>query len=921
MGISFEGRGIAFTSPWWLILILPAVAFVVFFYHKSSRMRIKKDRYILLIRCLIILLIILSLAGVSIRKYTKAATVFFVADLSDSTSNVRSQMESFILSSLENKPYNWQAGVITFGKDALVEQPVDQDIPFNRFETLPNPHFTDIGGALQMAGALLPSDTRNRIVLLTDAAENTGDAVKRARMLALQDIVIDGVYFDIESSTEVQVTSLNVSSSLYQGETYDIRIQIDSTINTSGVLRLYANRQLISQQNVEIQKGENIFVFKDTAQDSGVKTYQADLQVDNDTVYQNNSTAAFVNIQGLPTVAVVEGQEGEGRELVKILKQAEIETVIHTPETLPAALEELRKYHAVVLCNVGADDLGEDKMTVLDSYVKHLGRGVLVTGGDASFALGGYMATPLEDMLPVDMDLMGKANMPSLGLVLVIDKSSSMSAGEYGLSKLALAKEAAIGSVEALRPVDYIGVVAFDDAASWVVSTQAVEDVAGIQDDIGTIRPGGGTNMYPGLRLAYESLKELSTQLKHVIVLTDGQSRTGNFQSLVQEMRDHGITLSTVAVGRDADTRLLEDLARIGGGRYYFTDEFTNIPKIFTKETYMATQSYVKNHTFYPVITGQSPIISEFSQGFPPLHGYIATMPKARANMILSSDEQDPLLAEWQYGLGRVAAWTSDMRGIWTEDWLTWDRVQRFWLNVISWVLPSNDDESGLLQVSRTGDKGHIILDTSQNWDEVLDSRAVVIDPEGGTQTVSLQATQPGKYEGDFEIDQAGVYIVRVEQQKDGQVVGQLDTGLAVSYSPEYDIRNQGNKELLESLVKETGGVVIDDPQQVFREDLQPVWAETEIWPYLLPLALALFVLDIALRRLKMEIPTERLTDGLRFIYRRLGFAKYISREKMSREKMVGRSKGLQENVKRETGPDFSSQLLKARHSKKRKKL
>ena len=183
----------------------------------------------------------------------------FVADLSDSTSNVRSQMESFILSSLENKPYNWQAGVITFGKDALVEQPVDQDISFNRFETLPNPHFTDIGGALQMAGALLPSDTRNRIVLLTDAAENTGDAVKRARMLALQDIVIDGVYFDIESSTEVQVTSLNVSSSLYQGETYDIRIQIDSTINTSGVLRLYANRQLISQQN-EIQR-ERIYLF------------------------------------------------------------------------------------------------------------------------------------------------------------------------------------------------------------------------------------------------------------------------------------------------------------------------------------------------------------------------------------------------------------------------------------------------------------------------------------------------------------------------------------------------------------------------------------------------------------------------------------------------------------------------------------
>jgi len=853
VGISFGNGGIGFAAPLWLLLAVPVIAFVILSFVRSRRIGSKKDRYILMLRCVIVLLIILSLAGTSIRKYTHAATVFFVADLSNSAAGAKAQMESFISSALEQKPHHWQAGIITFGKDALVEHPAGQTTYFDGFETLPNPHFTDIEGALQMAAALLPADTRKRMVLLTDAAENVGDALKSSRALALQDIVIDGVYFDTTPSAEVQVTSLDVPGRLYKGETYDIRVQIHSTANTSGVLRLYANRQLISQERVEIQKGENTFVFKDTAQDSGIKTYEAVLQVGEDTVYQNNSAVAFVEVYGLPAVAVVEGREGEGRELVKMLNQAGIETMVLTPQVLPAALEELRKYHALVLCNVAADDLGEEKMKALESYVKHLGRGLLVIGGDNSYALGGYMATPLESMLPVDVDLMRKADIPSLGLVLVIDKSGSMAAGQYGVSKMELAKEAAIRSTEALRPVDYIGVVAFDDVASWIVKTQAVDDVDRIKSDIGTIRPGGGTNMYPGLKLAYESLKELNVQLKHVIMLTDGQSQEGNFHGLVQEMRDHGITVSTVAVGEDSDTKLLEELANIGEGRYYYTDEFTNIPKIFTKETYLATQSYIHNRTFYPVVTGYSPIIEGFAQGFPPLHGYIATLPKAEANVVLSSDRQDPVLAEWQYGLGRVVAWTSDLRGSWTGDWLVWNEVQRFWLNVISWILPMEDERYGLLDVSRMEDRGHITLDISQNWNEALSSHAVVIKPGGGQQEISLQITQPGKYEGQFEIDEVGVYLVRVEL-KDGESTAlQIEDGLAVSYSPEYDIRNQGSDELLKKLVKETGGIMLEKPEQAFREDLQPVLAETEVAPYLLSAALVLFVVEIALRRLKVE--------------------------------------------------------------------
>ncbi|MDK2903847.1 MAG: hypothetical protein PWQ93_1766, partial [Clostridiales bacterium] len=282
---------------------------------------------------------------------------------------------------------------------------------------------------------------------------------------------------------------------------------------------------------------------------------------------------------------------------------------------------------------------------------------------------------------------------------------------------------------------------------------------------------------------------------------------------------------------------------------YYYTDEFSNIPKILTKETYLATQSYLQNRTFYPVVTGYSPVISGFEKGFPPLHGYTATSPKSLANVVLSSDRSDPILAQWQYGLGNVVAWTSDLRGAWTQDWLTWDKGAEFWLNAVSSILPSDEQSEGMIQAEREGYKGQLTLTT----DETTQSDAVVIAPDGKQQDIELQVSRPGQYSGSFDVNEPGVYLIRVQQQEGDKIINAVDSGLAVTYSPEYDIRYKSSKRLLEQVVAQTGGRIIGDPKQVFADDVEPVWKQAELSPYLLPLALLLFVLDIALRRLKIE--------------------------------------------------------------------
>lgn len=920
--------GINFSNPWILLFILPGIGFILWSYFKSQRYRSKKEKWAVGIRCIIVILLILSLAGVSIRKYTHNTTLIYAVDLSDSTKDAREPMDSFIRKSIDSKPAKYQTGVITFGKNAVVEQPLSYDMSFQGLETIPDSYYTDISSGLQMASALMPSDTQKRVLLMTDGNQNLGEAIERAKSLSLQGIRVDGAFFDIDQDTEVQISSLDLPTKLYENETYDIKVIIDSTINTSGNIRLYANRKLIGEQKVEIQKGENRFIFKDTATESGIKTYEAELDVEEDRIKQNNKMASYVEVQGIPALALVEGQEGEARELAAILEAADMNYKIYDPFSFPEQLDELRKYHGIILCNVSADDLGEDRINALDTYVKSLGRGVMFTGGDNSYALGGYMGTQLEEMLPVDLDLSQKAEIPDLALVVVMDRSGSMVDGQYGITKIDMAKEAAIRTTESLRPVDYVGVVAFDSDAHWVVDTQHPDDLDSIHEEILSIPASGGTNIYPGMKLAYESLKGLDAKLKHIILMTDGQSMPGDYYGMLENIGKEGITLSTVAVGEDADQSLLENLADQGNGRYYYTDEFVDIPKIFTKETYMATQTYIQNRTFHPVITGNSPMISGFAEGFPLLHGYIASLPKNSATTALSSDSKDPILSEWQYGLGRVVAWTSDIRGIWTEDWLNWSQAEDFWLSVISRLLPFDDESQGIIETELNGDQGRIKVTLGDKLKEDLDSEAIVIDPKGDEKKVDLKITQPGKYEGNFDVSEPGVYIINTRHAKDGKIVNTSETGFAMSYSSEYDLRESGSKYLLERIVNQTGGKIIENPEDVFKDELKPVWSQTEIWAWLLSLSLLLLVLDIAIRRLNIEslIQTNVISKIRGEAPTNDGFQTRSDsqpRAEESRTKSKRRTKpkpkaGKQEDIEPK---GFSAQLLKARKGEKRKRL
>ena len=850
--------GIEFARPlaWLLLPVCAALVFVID--RVCPKRRLGKKRAIArAARLVLVFLMVAALAGPALLLPGNRAATWALADLSASALKQRSAMEGALAAGLQNAGKGLMTGVLSFGQSTMVDAPLSEgrtDIPL---DTAPDASATDIGRALAMAMALLPEDAAGRIALLSDGQDNVGGVAAQLSALKARGIAVDVLPFESGAVRDAQITSVSPPAQVYQGEKFDVPVRIDSLYETKGTLVLYANRQPVSTREVTLRKGENTFVFKDTAAESGVITYEVQLIANGDDNPRNDRLGAYMDVRGIPRVLLVGGNTSE---LQAMLHASGMQPETLLPSQLPGTAEALRQYHAVALVNVNADDLSDDAVAALDDYVRKLGRGLLAFGGDDSYALGGWRGSGLEDMLPVTMDVDNRLDMPSLSLVLIIDKSGSMTEGRYGVTRLDMAKEAAMRSCEVLTTRDNVGVIAFDDTAKWVVPLQQVEDVPAIQDLIGTIRPSGGTLYYSSLAQAFAALLESKSQLKHVIFLTDGEPGDGGFENVVLQMAQNGMTMTTVAVGGGANTSLLRRLAEYGNGRAYTAGEFDDIPKVFTKETYLATQAYVQNRTFYPIIWSPGPLTNY--DGFPSLDGYIATTAKPLATVALATDREEPLLAWWQYGAGRALAWTSDVSGAWTGGMLRWEQAAEFFAGMVAHVLPAEEGE-GELTLSRQGDTVSLRYETADE-ETGLSTEATVLSPDGTEETVLLSATAPGVYEGTMNAAQEGAYAVRIEQRQGGSLLRTLETGVTVGYSAEYDLRAADGIEMLEKIARETGGRVLTEAAELFTARGAQTRAKRDITTVLLVIALVLFVLDAAQRRLSWErwIPKRKPADG-----------------------------------------------------------
>lgn len=819
--------------PLALLLLLPLLIYFIWTFWRE-RQRLKKSHVtVLCIRIAAVCCLVFALAAPYILLPIKEEQVIFLADRSASMNTTEQELTDFIIESLQSKKDNQAAGIYSFASTVQTEATLSTDLKeVPKFSALQNNGETNIEQSLQIATGIVDPKKATRFVLLTDGNETKGDVLEFATKLKGSTMSIDVVPFQQKVSNDVSLKSFVSPQVAYAGEQQQLVTEIYATEEGQGELLLYENDQLIHREAVVLTEGSNVFTYKHSMKSEGLVKYEAVVQVGEDAIYENNKLTSITMVQSEPRLLIVNGYDIASPIAAALGQQAIAHDVI-APESLPNDLSNYLQYNAIIFDNVPGHLVGEAKMLVIEQAVKNFGVGFAMIGGENSFGLGGYFKTPIEALLPVEMEIKGKEQLPSLGLVIVLDRSGSM----YG-SKLELAKEAAARSVELLRDEDTLGFIAFDDRPWEIIETGPLQSKDEAVDTILSVTPGGGTEIYRSLALAYENLADLQLQRKHIILLTDGQSQPGNYEELIEEGKGNNITLSTVAIGSDADGALLQQLSEIGSGRFYDVIDEQTIPSILSRETAMISRTYIEDNPFYPTIYSAAGWDALFAQGVPQMNAYIGTTAKQGAIVVAESEKEDPVLAQWQYGLGKTFAFTSDSTGKWTGDWARWQDWGMFWQTMLSQMLPSYNDIA--YDVRLEADGSFMITDPT-NEAAFLD--IVAVNEMGEELDTQLEMISASQVRATVDTEQ-GLIFFRIADEE--QTIYQA--GLTVPYSTEYELKPVNNS-MLEELTAQTGGAILEEPTEVFRDFTTKGAERQNIAAWLMLAGMLLFFIDITIRR------------------------------------------------------------------------
>ncbi|MCE9572754.1 MAG: VWA domain-containing protein [Deltaproteobacteria bacterium] len=851
-------RPIDFLDPRWFRL----VALVPFFYlvRIASLTDLSLLQQVLqsTLRSLLVAGIAVALARPSwITKDDKVATVILV-DVSDSVSDKQLAAARSYVADLDKDKGEGDLQVITFAEKPRVVRANDS----GAYELVRHAGAgagTDIQAAMQLAYGLYPEGHLPRLVIVSDGNQTGGDMAVEAYRAKEMGVRVSWRTFAEDRVDEVRVVGLSVPDEVKVGQPFEVTAEILSTHEDHAVLTLAQDEfpnALEPSKEVTLHEGTNRVKFKSQATRAGATTYRLKLaKVEKDTEKANNAAVMTTPVKGRPNILYVEGgtlrEPGSAGYLQRALVHENIDVEVRGPRGLPSTAKELEKFDLVLVSDVPAQFLGAGQMAALDQYVSGMGGGLIMAGGEDSFGSGGYQGTRIEQIMPVRFDSEKTREQPDVALVLVLDRSGSMQG-----PKLESAKEAARATAEVLQPDDIIAVVAFDSEAQTYVRPQRAANKMRISAEISRLTSGGGTNIYPGLREAYEILQQTNAKVKHVIVMTDGEAPYDGIADLAQEMRSNRITISAVGV-QGADRALLQLIADNGDGHLYMVDDLNSLPRIFMKDTTEVQKSQLVEDAIHVRVAKAVEMIEGTGvESAPPLRGYVSTKPKPTSEVVLISDLGEPILARWRHGAGTSVAWTSDVKNRWSVDWIRWGGYPKFWAQVIRTSMRRKVYDSYDLFAKVADGRAQVVvdaIDSSDRFVNELDTQLEVIDPASNkvVQTIAMDQAAAGRYTADFRLGRYGSYLLKAIHKRKNTVVAESMGSVSLPYPLEY-LRSTPDPEPMRQAAMVTGGT-----DQAAAKDVWDARGETipyteDLWPWVLLGVLGLFILDLYAKRVRL---------------------------------------------------------------------
>ncbi|MFQ5904012.1 MAG: VWA domain-containing protein, partial [Candidatus Binatia bacterium] len=663
-----------------------------------------------------------------------------------------------------------------------------------------------------------------------------------------------------QGKNEIYLSELVLPHQVDSAESFEVRGAIESLYEAPARVKLLRDGVIQREGAITLRAGTNWVSFGESLRDRGSHTFELLVESAEDTLPENNLLQGVVEVKGPPRVLYLHSQEDTQRFMARVLAVQGYSVVEASPEKRSLSLPEISAFDLLVLDNVPAYRLSQSKMEAMERYVRDLGGGLIVIGGAQSYGAGGYYRTPLERVLPVEMRPPSRLDLPHVALLFVLDKSGSMGEGPRGATKLDLARAAAASAVDIMNPTDQIGILAFDSKWEWVLPFRQVGEVEWISEQLSSLQSDGGTDLYKAMIEAHRSFTAKEAAIKHLLVLSDGLTDKRDFHSLVEKMAREGITVSTVAVGQDADLALMAEIAEDGKGRGYMTIDPRTIPQIFTTETLLISRDLLVEELAYPKVTVAVGPLKGFSRRrIPPVRGYVLTHPKPLSDLLMKVGK-DPLLVSWRYGLGKVVAFTSDLSGRWGKEWVGWENFPQWASQLARSAMRRVSENRIQTEFRQEGEEVTAVvnfLSRAGGFINHLKLRGNLSGPDQATLVRPFQQIAPGRYEGRFSAAKRGVYLLTIfeEGEKGKEPFAAATVPFIAPYPREYR-ELKPNTALLSRLAEETGGEVLkpdkmeDGLKRLFTPEPGKSSSAQETWWAFSGLMLFFFLADLALRRL-----------------------------------------------------------------------
>jgi uncharacterized membrane protein/Mg-chelatase subunit ChlD len=849
---------------------LAAVLPWVWWLHHAGGGGLSRGRALvaLIVRFVMIGAFILLLAEPRAVRRSDTLSVVYALDVSDSMgTKVRDQALGWIMQTATQKPPKDEAGLVVFGNDAAVELPPRQSFPFEAINSRVARDGTDLGKALSLAAAMLPEEHQGRIVLLTDGNETEGSVLAQLDELKSRGIAVDVLPVGFAYDKEVWIERLDLPRVVKAGETYEATVLLNSLAPGKGTLRLSENGKPIFEKEVTFEAGKSRFTLPLYLREPGYYEYAASIEVPagEDGWKENNIALGDIYLRGEGQVLVVTDARSDARDwepLVAALKASERIVQVRMGYELPRDAPSLLPYDLIIFANAPADAFDAPQLQAVRDAVYNLGTGFVMLGSLHSFGPGGYHRTPIEEVLPVEMDVRQKKVLPKGALAIVLH-TCEFAEGNTWAKRMAKEAMRVLGAQDDVGLIAYTWGAANNNGYNWIFPLTPAGEYEKLTPLINKAEPGDMPDFQTPMQMAFTGLKDNDAALKHLIVISDGDPSPPT-PALIQQFIAEKISVSMIAINPHGgqDISIMQSIAQQTGGRYYFPQDPSQLPAIFIKEAKTLKRSMLQNKVFTPEVEFPSPILKGID-ATPPLRGYVLTTAKPRSSTILrvppskeEPDQLDPLLATWRFGLGATAAWTSDLGAAWAQDWIGWEKYRAFVKQLAQEVSRVEQQNDLRLNTFAAGGNGVITVEDFAKDEAFLEIVARVIGPRGENLDVPLRQNGPRRYQGQFPLSGKGRYQVvaaAAGRPGKGSTPEQAVGGFAVPYSPEY-LRFRSDPILLQQIATRTGGRILSGTDtDIYHPARQPRESTRPIFDWFLIVLACLLPLDVAVRRVQLD--------------------------------------------------------------------